>query len=130
MRKQRVLIDVIIRYKGGIILIKRKFDPDKGKWAIPGGHVDLDETLENAAIREAKEETNLDIKLIRQFHTYSDPKRDARGQYITTVFIAEGFGEIKAGDDAGDVKVFGVDDLPEMAMDHGKILMDYHNGEY
>ena len=78
MRKQKYTIDVIIRYKGGIVLVKRAIEPELGKWALPGGHVELDETLEHAAVREAKEETGLDITLIRQLHTYSDPKRDPR----------------------------------------------------
>jgi len=130
MRKIRVAVDTIIRYKGGIVLIKRKFGEEKGKWALPGGHVDLDEPLESAAVREAKEETGLDIILIRQMHTYSDPKRDPRNHVITTVFVAEGKGELVAGDDAAEAKVFDLDKLPELAFDHRKILMDYHNGEF
>lgn len=121
-------VDMIIRYKGGIVLVKRKYEPLG--WAMPGGIVEPDETLEHAAVREAKEETNLDIRLIRQLHTYSDPKRDKRWHSITTVFIAEGEGELIAGDDAADALVFNIDSLPELAFDHKQILMDYHNGEY
>ena len=77
-------VDIIIELEGkGIILIKRK-NPPYG-WAIPGGFVDYGESLENAAMREAKEETSLDIELIKQFHTYSDPKRDKRFHTISTV---------------------------------------------
>jgi len=128
MREQKVTVDVIIRYKGGIVLVKRKYEPIG--WALPGGIVEIDETLENAAVREAKEETNLDTDLIRQFHTYSDPKRDQRNHSITTVFIAEGKGELQAGDDAAEAKVFDLDQLPDLVFDHKKILIDYHNGEY
>ncbi|MEF9438334.1 MAG: NUDIX hydrolase, partial [Candidatus Mariimomonas ferrooxydans] len=78
-------VDVIIEIGHGIILIKRK-NPPSG-WAIPGGFVDYGESLEDAVIREAKEETGLDIRLIRQFHTYSDPKRDPRHHTVTTIFI-------------------------------------------
>ncbi len=81
-------VDIIIEIESkGIILIKRK-NPPHG-WAIPGGFVDYGESLEKAAIREAKEETNLDVKSIRQFHTYSDPKRDPRHHSISTVYIAK-----------------------------------------
>jgi len=125
MREQKVAVDIIIRHRGGIVLVKRK---DNGMWALPGGHVELDETLEHAAIREAKEETGLDVRLIRQLHTYSDPARDPRNHVITTVFIAEASGVLKAGDDAADVQVFDVDKVPKLAFDHSRILMDYHNG--
>ncbi len=128
MREQKVTVDIIIRYKGGIVLIKRKNDPIG--WALPGGIVEVEETLEQTAVREAKEETSLDIRLIRQMHTYSDPKRDARWRSITTVFIAEGKGELKAGDDAAEAQVFNIDSVPELVFDHKDILMDYQNGEY
>ncbi len=125
MREQKVSVDIIIRYSGGLVLVKRKNEPVG--WALPGGYVEIDETLEAAAVREAKEETNLDIRLIRQFHTYSDPERDPRNHVITTVFIAEGKGKLRAGDDADDAKVFDVDEHPKLEFDHGKILMDYLN---
>ncbi len=84
------------------------------------------EPLEEAAVREAKEETNLDVKLIRQFHTYSDPKRDPRHHSISTVYIARGKGKPKAKDDAVKIEVFNESNLPEeIAFDHRTILMDY-----
>jgi len=118
-------VDIIIEIKSkGIILIKRK-NPPYG-WAIPGGFVDYGESLEEAALREAKEETNLDIKLIRQFHTYSDPKRDPRHHSISTVYIAKGEGEPKAKDDALEIRIFDESNLPdEIAFDHRSILYDY-----
>ncbi len=122
-------VDIIIEYKGGIVLIKRKNEP-RG-WAIPGGFVDYGESLESAAVREAKEETNLDIELIRQFHTYSDPGRDPRRHTISTVFIARGYGELRPGDDAEDAGIFSQDNLPEpIVFDHRDILNDYFLKRY
>ena len=122
-------VDIIIRYKEGIILIKRK-NPPEG-WALPGGFVDYGETLESAAVREAKEETGLEIKLLRQFHTYSDPERDPRQHTISTVFIAEASGEAIAGDDAVESETFHKDRLPvKIVFDHKQILEDYFNRRY
>lgn len=122
-------VDVIIEIEGGIILIKRK-NPPSG-WAIPGGFVDYGESLEDAVRREAKEETGLEVKRIRQFHTYSDPKRDPRHQTISTIYIATASGEPKAGDDAKEVGIFNKDSLPkEIAFDHRQILEDYFNNKY
>ena len=128
MRTQKVTVDIIIRFKGGIVLIKRK-NPPLG-WALPGGIVELDETLENAARREAKEETGLDVQLIKQLHTYSDPDRDKRWHSITTVFLAEGKGELSAGDDAAEAEVWNIDRLPELVFDHKRIILDYQNAGY
>ncbi len=122
-------VDIIIKYKGSIILIKRKKPPEG--WALPGGFVDYGETLESAAVREAKEETGLDIELIRQFHTYSDPKRDPRHHTITTVYIAKGNGMPAAGDDAKEISIVQKDTLPkQIAFDHREILTDYFTGRY
>ncbi len=122
-------VDAIIEVEGGIILIKRK-NPPPG-WAIPGGFVDYGESLEEAVIREAKEETGLDIRLKRQFHTYSDPKRDPRHHTVSTIYIATASGKPRAGDDAKEVGVFTKDSLPEdIAFDHRQILEDYFNNKY
>ena len=120
-------VDIIIRYKGGIVLVDRAKEPFG--WSIPGGFVDYGETVEQAAKREAKEETNLDIDIDRQFHVYSDPKRDPRGTHsVTVAIIANGRGTLKAGDDAKDAEVFSLDQpLPKLAFDHNKILQDYMN---
>ena len=118
-------VDIIIEIDSkGIVLIKRK-NPPYG-WAIPGGFVDYGESLEEAAVREAKEETNLEVKLIKQFHAYSDPKRDPRHHSISTVYIAKGEGILKAKDDALEIGIFIKSNLPdEIAFDHRNILTDY-----
>ncbi len=118
-------VDIIIEIESkGIVLIKRK-NPPYG-WAIPGGFVDYGESLEEAALRETKEETNLDVELVRQLHTYSDPKRDQRHHSISTVYIAKGKGIPQAKDDALETGIFNESNLPdEIAFDHRSILKDY-----
>ena len=116
-------VDIIIEVGGGIVLIKRKNLPFG--WALPGGFVDYGESLEEAAIREAGEETGLDVKLINQLHTYSDPRRDKRQHTISTVFIAEAKGEPVAGDDAARARVFAGANIPPLVFDHNYILQDY-----
>lgn len=122
-------VDVIIEITDGIILVNRK-NPPPG-WAIPGGFVDYGESLEDAVQREAKEETGLDIQLIRQFHTYSDPERDPRHHTVSTIFIAKAEGKPKAGDDAKEVGIFTKHTLPkDIAFDHRQILEDYFDKKY
>ena len=122
-------VDVIIEYSGGIVMIRRK-NPPEG-WALPGGFVDYGESLEDAAVREAREETGMEIELIRQFHTYSDPGRDPRRHTISTVFVARADGTPRAGDDAGEARVFRRGDLPDrIAFDHRNILEDYFTRRY
>jgi len=122
-------VDIIIEIKRddgqeGIVLIKRK-NPPYG-WAIPGGFVDYGESLERAAVREAKEETSLDIQLKSQLHTYSDPKRDPRQHTISTVYMAAAKGKPKAQDDAREIGIFTKEELNfPLAFDHRKILSDY-----
>jgi 8-oxo-dGTP diphosphatase len=118
-------VDIIIETEGGIVLIERK-NPPHG-WAIPGGFVDYGESYENAARREAKEETGLEVELIRQLHTYSDPKRDARQHTASTVFIATASGKPVAADDAQKAEIFFADTLPSLVFDHAQILSDYFN---
>ncbi|PLX15054.1 MAG: NUDIX hydrolase [Salinivirgaceae bacterium] len=112
-----------------ILLIKRKHDPYKDKWAFPGGFMDENETLENAAQRELKEETNLNNANLKQFKTYSDPKRDPRGRTITTVFWSiinkEQLQKTRAGDDAVEAKWFAIDNLPPLAFDHNIIISEF-----
>jgi ADP-ribose pyrophosphatase YjhB (NUDIX family) len=118
-------VDIIIETEKGIVLIKRKNQPYG--WALPGGFVDYGESLEQAAVREAKEETSLDVELISQLKAYSDPSRDPRQHTISVVFKARPIaGSAQASDDAMEIGFFNQDNLPEtLAFDHGKILQDY-----
>ncbi|MCX7974243.1 MAG: NUDIX hydrolase [Candidatus Aminicenantes bacterium] len=122
-------VDIIIEIKRpdgkeGIILIERK-NPPYG-WALPGGFVEYGESLEEAARREAKEETSLEIELLRQFHTYSAPSRDPRFHTISTVFIARASGTPKAKDDARAIGIFTSEEINfPLAFDHGQIIKDY-----
>ena len=117
-------VDIIIEVNEGIVLIKRK-NPPYG-WALPGGYVDYGESLRAAAIREAKEETSLNVQLVSELGAYSDPARDPRQHTITFVFVAKANGQPRAADDASEIGIFDQDHLPEeLAFDHGRILQDY-----
>ena len=123
-------VDVIIETEPGTVVLIRRKNPPYG-WALPGGFVDYGESLEDAAIREAKEETCLDITLGRQLHTYSDPSRDARHHTITTVYLARAQGAPVGADDAAEARVFALDALPsDLAFDHGDILKDWTLGRH
>ena len=124
-------IDLILRRgrPNEILLEKRGASPCKGLYALPGGHVDYGETVENAALRELKEETSLQARLVSILGVYSDPKRDPRGQRITTVFIADCVNRTtpKAGDDAAYAEWVEIDNVitEPLAFDHRKIILDY-----
>jgi ADP-ribose pyrophosphatase YjhB (NUDIX family) len=117
-------VDVIIEVGAKIVLVKRR-NPPHG-WALPGGFVDYGETLEDAARREAFEETGLRINLMAQFHTYSDPERDPRLHTISTVFLATAEGVPRGGDDALEATAFARECLPLLVFDHRRILDDYY----
>jgi 8-oxo-dGTP diphosphatase len=124
-QRPRIAVDLIIEMEGDRIVLIRRRNPPHG-WALPGGFLEYGESLEAAAVREAKEETGLDVELVRQLHTYSDPARDPRGHTVSTVFIARARGTPRAGDDAGDVLVVSLSQLPSpLVFDHEKILADY-----
>ena len=107
-----------------IVLIERA-NPPYG-WAIPGGFVDLGEIVEQAAVREAKEEVQLEVRLIALLGIYSDPIRDSRGHTVTAVYVAEAEGMPVAADDAKNCRLFRLDELPEtLAFDHAQVLADY-----
>jgi 8-oxo-dGTP diphosphatase len=118
-------VDIIIELdSGGIVLIRRK-NPPPG-WALPGGFIDYGESAEDAAVREALEETSLKVQLIELLHVYSDPKRDPRKHTMATVFIARAQGAPLGADDAAEAQVFFESQLPPaLAFDHAKILHDY-----
>ncbi len=122
------VVDALIEKEVKIILIKRNTEPFKGLWAIPGGHLELGETVEDGTIREAFEETGLKIKLKQILGVYSDPKRHPGKHTVATVFVGEIVeGELNAGSDAADAKWVSIDkiDFNNLAFDHGKILQDY-----
>lgn len=117
-------VDIIIEIDDKIVLIERRNSPYG--WAIPGGFVDYGETVEKAAVREAREETSLDVELISLLGVYSDPDRDTRMHTISTVFVARGEGRPRAADDAKALRLFHLNQLPDgLAFDHRYILDDY-----
>jgi len=108
-----------------ILLIKRKNEPFKGKWALPGGFVEYGEKVEDAVIREVKEETDLETKIKDIVGIYSDPKRDPRGHTVSIVFLLDITSEkINAKDDADDAKFFDLHKLPDLSFDHNIIIND------
>lgn len=118
-------IDALIVRNNEILLIKRAIEPYRGFWALPGGHVDWDETVKEAVIREVKEETNLDVKALKLLGVYSKPERHPN-QSVAISYITDTQGVAHAGDDAKDVDFFPLDNLPEnLAFDHKEIIGDY-----
>jgi 8-oxo-dGTP diphosphatase len=117
-------VDLLIEMPAGIVLVGRAHEPHG--WALPGGFVDVGETVEEAAVREAREETSLEVELIEQFAVYSDPRRDPRQHTISTVFVARAGGPPRAGDDAANIRVVDPGALPSpICFDHGRILSDF-----
>ena len=126
-----VAADIIVltkkKRKLHILLIERKHYPYAGEYALPGGFVDHDETTDNAAARELKEETNIISSELKQFRTYSEPGRDPRGRVISVIYYVfiDDLQDFKAGDDAAEAQLFDLDELPALAFDHEKILSDF-----
>ncbi len=118
-------VDIIVQQEGKVLLVKRRDEPFKDAWAIPGGFVNYGEQLEIAAARELKEETSLDVLELRLVGVYSKPDRDPRGHVISHAYMAKTAGTPKAGDDAKELRFFSLNKLPELAFDHGKIIKDY-----
>lgn len=117
-------VDVIIEVSGGVVLVKRRYPPPG--WALPGGFVEYGETIEAAAVREAREETGLAVSLVELFGVYSDPNRDPRRHTIGIVFIGTATGVPAGGDDAAEARIFASESLPApLAFDHSRILQDY-----
>jgi len=112
------------RFKG-IVLVERRYEPLG--YALPGGFVEVGETVEKAVLREVKEETGLDAQIVKLLGVYSEPNRDPRFHVVSVVFVLDAYGEPKGGDDAKKAVVFPVEDLPfdKIVFDHAKILKDY-----
>ena len=115
-------VDAIILFNGQLVLIRRKNPPYQGCYALPGGFVEIGETVEQAVAREVQEETNLQIKIIKLVGVYSEPSRDPRGHTISVAFLAEGYGVPIGGDDAACVELFDINNLPELAFDHADMI--------
>ncbi len=119
-----IIIELSDRPHRPIVLIERRYEPLG--WALPGGFVDYGETVEQAAIREAQEETQLAVTLVEQFHVYSDPARDPRQHTLSVVFLAIAQGLPQAADDAKNAAIFNSWEMPSnLCFDHGHILQDY-----
>lgn len=113
-----------------ILLVKRKYPPHENKWALPGGFMEMDETLEEAARRELEEETGIMAGELIRFDTYDSPERDPRGRTITQVFVTiwnQDMGEPRAASDAKALAWHGLTELPELAFDHHVIIRDVVN---
>ncbi len=116
-------VDVVILLPGDrVVLVERRFPPPG--WALPGGFVEYGETLEAAAVREAREETGLEVRLLDLVGCYSDPRRDPRRHTVSTAYLGAAAGEPVGGDDAAQARAFGWDELPPLAFDHAEILAD------
>ncbi len=120
-------VDGVVPYGEGVVLVRRGKEPFRGKLALPGGFVECGETVEEAVVREVKEETGLEVEPIKLVGVYSDPKRDPRGHVVSVCFLCEvRGGELRAGDDAADVIVADPNELSpaDLAFDHYEILRD------
>ncbi|MEZ5334904.1 MAG: NUDIX hydrolase [Methanolobus sp.] len=118
----RLTVDAVIILNRQIVLIERKNPPYKGKFALPGGFVDIGETTEEAVEREVMEETGLTIEIVKLLGVYSDPSRDPRGHTVSIVYLVRGEGVPKADSDAQGVDLFDIHSIPDMAFDHNVII--------
>jgi 8-oxo-dGTP diphosphatase len=120
----KLMVDVIIPSERGVVLIRRRSEPFEGRWALPGGFVEVGETVEEAAYREAAEETGLAVEVARLVGVYSDPERDPRGHNVSVAFLARVLsGDLVAATDASEVAVLDPSSV-ELAFDHRKIIED------
>lgn len=127
MKSPLLTVDTVVIKNSSILLIKRKNDPYQGFWALPGGFVEYGETVENAAVRETKEETGIDIKLGDLVGVYSDPDRDPRGHTVTVCFLGTKIaGTVKSATDAEDARYFDLKEIKKLnlAFDHEMIIHD------
>jgi len=125
-RNPSLTVDGIIRQNDKLLLIKRKNPPFKGTYALPGGFVEYNETVEKAVVREVEEETGLETEINKLIGVYSSPDRDPRGHMVSTVFSLDIIGgSLKGGSDAEKAQFFDISELPELAFDHGYIITDF-----
>jgi 8-oxo-dGTP diphosphatase len=124
MRTPLLAVDAIIIYQEGIVLINRDRPPYQGRYALPGGFVEVGESVEKAVCREAKEETGLELDLLKLVGVYSHPERDPRGHVVSICYLARGRGDLKAGSDAREAHIFLLEELPPLAFDHHQMIED------
>ena len=130
-----VTVDVVVftsqTTRQDVLLIQRGQEPFQGAWALPGGFVEMDESLEEAAIRELEEETGLEVVYLEQLQTYGDPGRDPRGRVISvaycTLLPSRSIQHIQGGGDASQARWYPVDELPDLVFDHNQIITDALN---
>jgi 8-oxo-dGTP diphosphatase len=128
-KSPRLTVDGAIIQKDKILLIKRKNEPFKGKWALPGGFVEYGEKVESAITREVLEETGLKTEIKKVIGIYSDPERDPRGHTVTIAYLLDVIsGMLENGDDAMDAEFFDLSNLPELSFDHSDIIKDVVRG--
>lgn len=126
MRTPLVAADGLIVIDDKLVLIRRKFYPYEGKLALPGGMVEYDERVEDAVRREMKEETGLDVEIVKLLGVYSEPGRDPRGHVVSTAFVLKRVGgELRSGDDAKAIELVDIDEIPDLAFDHNEIIEDF-----
>ncbi len=126
----KLTVDAVIILNGKIVLIERKNPPYQGKYALPGGFVDIGETIEKAVEREVNEETGLTIEIVKLLGVYSEPSRDPRGHTVSIVYLVLGDGIPKANTDAKGVQLFDIQNIPEMAFDHNIIIENARSDIY
>jgi 8-oxo-dGTP diphosphatase len=128
-RNPILTVDGIMAVEGQLVVVRRGKEPFKGALALPGGIVEYGETLEEAVVREFREETGLEARVAHLLSVRSEPDRDPRGHFVTVVFMMERTGgELKAGDDAEGVSLVPLDPLPDLAFDHVRIVKDFLAG--
>lgn len=119
----KLMVDVVIPEGDGVVLIRRGNDPFEGQWALPGGFVEIGETVEEAAVRETEEETGLTVQIEKLIGVYSDPDRDPRGHNVSVAFLARGAnGQMNAATDAAEVQVLDPSTV-DLAFDHERIIV-------
>ncbi len=124
MKTPLIAVDAVIVFGSGIVLIRRENQPYRGCYALPGGFVEVGETVDSAAQREVREETGLEIELLALVGVYSDPGRDPRGHVASVAYLAKGWGALRSGSDARSAEIFDPRNLPPLAFDHERIIRD------